>query len=80
MPFLVFSNANVQFGTEELTWRIHTAAEALLTTSQVELIDKRKFAKVVVDENSETFVIYVSTLDVAESLIHLCRAAYIAAL
>ncbi len=50
------------------------------TISWVELIDKREFAKATLDENSETFVVHISALDVAESSIHPSRAAQIAAL
>ena len=32
MPFLIFSNTDIQFVEKELTWRFYTAAEALLTT------------------------------------------------
>ncbi len=42
------------------------AAEALSTTSQLELMDNRKVAKEVIDENSETFVVHISALDVIE--------------
>ncbi len=51
MLFLVFSNTNFQFGTEKLTWRSYTAAEALPTISWVKLIDKREFAKAALDKN-----------------------------
>ncbi len=56
------------------------AAKALPTTSQVELIDKREFAKVAIDENSEIFVMHMSALDIAELLIHPSQAAQIATL
>ncbi len=56
------------------------AVEALLTTSRVELIDKREFAKAVMDENSETFVVHISVLDIAESSILPSRAAQMAIL
>ncbi len=46
------------------------AAEALLTTSRMELIDKKEFAKVAMDKNSETFVMHMLVLDIAVSLIH----------
>lgn len=36
--------------------------EALSSTSQIELINKKKFTKVVLDKNSETFVVYVAAL------------------
>ncbi len=80
MPFLVLNNVDFQFGDEELTWRSYTATKALPTTSRVELIDKKEFAKVALDENSETFVVHVSALDVAESSIYSSRAAQAAAL
>ncbi len=80
MSFLAFANANFQFGTEELTWKIYTIIEALPTTSQVKLIDKRKFAKAALDVNLETFVIYVLALKTPEDLIHPFRVALIAGL
>ncbi len=70
MLFLALSNADFRFGAEKLTWRSYTATEALPTTSQVKLIDEREFAKAALDENLETFVVHVSALDIAESLIH----------
>ncbi len=59
MLFLTFSNADFQFGAEVLTWRSYTAAETLSTTSRVELINKREFAKAALDGNSEIFVMHV---------------------
>ena len=39
MPFLTFSNADVQFAEKELTWRTYTIKEAFPTTRRVEIID-----------------------------------------
>ncbi len=78
--FLTPSNTDFQFDAVKLTCRSYTAAEVLSPTSRVELIDKRKFAKVAMDENSETFVVHMSALDVAELLIYPFQAAQIAAL
>ncbi len=79
MPFLSLNHTNVEFAElGKLTWRSYTAAKALPTISQVELIDKREFAKVVMDENSETYVVHMSALDIAESSIHPSQAAQIA--
>ncbi len=51
MPFLSLSNADVKFAElGKLTWRTYTAAEALLTTSRVKLIDKREFARATQDK------------------------------
>ena len=62
MLFLTLSNADIQFVEKELTWKSYTAALALPTTKRVELIDKKKFAKVALDEESETFVVHVAAL------------------
>ena len=81
IPFLTLSNANVQFVEKELTWRSYTTAEALPTTKRVELINKKEFAKAALDENSETFVVYVASLNLAPTPgIHPDRAAQIALL
>ena len=77
MPFLTFSNADVQFVEKELTWRSYTTAEALPTTKRVELINKKEFAKAAMDENSETFVVHIVSLDLG---IHPNKEAQIALL
>ena len=77
IPFLTLSNADVQFVEKALTWRTYTTAEALPTTKRVELIDKKEFAKAALDENSETFVVHVASLDLG---IHPDREAQIASL
>ncbi len=80
MPFLAFSNADIQFGAEELTWRLYTATEALPTARKVELIDKHEFAKAALDENSETFVVHIAALEAPEPAVHPSRAPLLAAL
>ena len=79
MPFLTLSNANIQFAEKELTWRSYTAAKALPTTKRIELIDKKEFAKAMLDAKSETFMVHVSALEAPLSgmTIHLSRAAQI---
>ena len=79
MPFLTLSNADVQFVEKELTWRSYTTAEALPSTKRVELIEKKEFAKAALDENSETFVIYVASLSLVPG-IHPDRETQIALL
>ena len=63
MFFLIFSNTNVQFVEKELTWRSYTITKTLPTTKQVELINKKKFAKVALDKKSETFFIHMALLN-----------------
>ena len=82
MVFVTFSNANIQFREKELTWRFYITAEALPTTKQVELINKKEFAKTVLDEGFETFVVHVAALEapLAGITIHHSREARISAL
>ena len=63
MLFLTLNNVNIQFNTESLTWKSYTIAKALFTAKQVELINKYKFAKAVLDKNSKTFVMCIVTFD-----------------
>ncbi len=80
MPFPAFSSADIQFGTERLTWKSYTAAELLLTARRVELIDKHEFAKAALDENSKTFVVHVAALEAPEPAVYPSRAPLLAAL
>ena len=79
MPFLTFSNAEVQFVEKELTWRSYTIAKALPNTKRVKLINKKEFAKAALDEKSETFVVYVASLNLIPE-IHSDKTAQIASL
>lgn len=68
MSFFSLSNAEVEFAKlEKLTWRSYNIAEALSTTSQVELIDKREFAKAVLDKNFETFIVHIAALEATKA-------------
>ena len=77
MPFLSLSNVNVEFAKlGKFTWRIYIGAETLPITSWVEFIDKKVFAKVVLDDNFETFVVYVATLEMPIAMpIHLLKTS-----
>ncbi len=75
MPFISLGNADVEFAElGKLTWRSYIVAKALPTTSWVEFIDKREFVKVVLDENSEIFVVHVAALEIPTAIpIHLSK-------
>lgn len=62
MLFLFFSNANIEF-TElgKLFQRSYNIVEALPTTSWVKLINKQELAKVALDADSKTSMVYVAT-------------------
>ena len=79
MPFLTFSNADVQFAEKKLTWRTYTTEKALPTTRRVEIIDQKEFAKAALDENVEAFVVHVSFLGLRMT-IHPAREAQLALL
>ncbi len=68
MLFLALSNANFLFDTKKLTWRSYTTTKALPTTNKVGIIDKKKFAKAVLDENLETFIVHVAALDILTAI------------
>lgn len=79
MLFLTFFNANLRFAEKKLIYRSYMTAKVRPTTSNIELIDNKKFVKPTLDENSESFVMHVAfILDII--LIHLVRGAQIALL
>lgn len=49
MFFLIFSKVEIDFAEKELDWKIYTTAKALLITKKIQIIDSKKFAKVVLD-------------------------------
>ena len=68
MPFLTLINADIQFAEKELTWKSYTAKEALPITQRVKLINKKKFAKVALDENIEAFMLHLSFLSLRSKM------------
>ena len=79
MPFINFSNANIQFADKEFIWNFYTIEKALSTTCQIKLVNKKEFVKAVLNENVETFVIYVALL-ISKMTIYLVWKAQIALL
>lgn len=63
MPFLIFSSADRSFLEQKLNQKSYTAIEALPTTKQMKLIDKKEFTKAAFDKQLETFVVYVVALE-----------------
>ena len=58
--FLNFNNADIQFTEKELTWRFYIIKKTLLTIKRIVLIKKKKFAKVMLNENVRAFIVYVA--------------------
>ena len=65
---------------KEIIWRSYNIAKALLTPKQVELINKKEFAKVALDENSETFIVHVASLSSTLLDVHLSQRPQISGL
>ncbi len=79
MLFLIVLDANNPFVEKKLIWRSYKTAKVLLTTKRVELIDKKEFATMAIDENSETFIVYIAFI-MENMLIHLVEEAQITTL
>ena len=62
MLFLTFSKADIRFMERELVWKTYMAAEVLLMTRRVKIIDKREFAVAALNADDETFVVHVAAL------------------
>ena len=79
MLFLTFSNADVWFAKKKLTWRTYTIEEALPIICWIELINQKEFAKVLLDENIEAFMVHFSCLR-SRMTIYLAKKAQLALL
>ncbi len=60
--FLIFSDINIWFTEKKLTWRSYKTAKTLPTIKKVKLIDKKKFIVTAIDENSETFIVHITSI------------------
>lgn len=63
MFFLIFSNADIKFLKNKLILKFYITVEILPSIKQVELINEKKFVKVVLDKNSKIFVMQIVTLE-----------------
>ena len=81
ISFPTLSKADIRFAERKLVWRTYTAAEALLITRRVEIIDKREFAVAALNADNETFLVYVTALvEITTMLIYSFYQAQVAAL
>lgn len=77
MLFFTFKNADIELAKKKHTWKSYIAIKALLITRQVKFIYKKEFAKTILDNNSKTFIIHITTLKIllVGMLIYLNREA-----
>ena len=61
MFFLIFSDINIWFVEKTLNWSSYNIIGALFTIKIVEFISKKKFITVAIDENFETFIVYITS-------------------
>ena len=64
MPFLIISNADIDFQAQDLQQRFYTTENVFPTIKQVKLIKKKEFAAVVLYLEYEIFVIYIAALSI----------------
>ncbi len=62
--FLTISNADIDFQAQDLQWRFYTIGDVILITKQVELIGKKEFVAVTLDQEYEVFVVHIVALSV----------------
>ena len=62
MLFLTLSKADIRFIEQKLVQRTYMAVEALPTTKNVEIIDKKEFASVALNADNKIFVMHVAAL------------------
>lgn len=77
MLFFTLSNINIQFAENKFYWRFYPSAKALPITKFVKIINKKEFVKMTLDENSKTFLIYISAIRTLEMTIHASKITQI---
>lgn len=74
---MTLSKANIQFVERVLIWRSYITAKTLLIIKYIKLINKKKFAKIILDKKLKTFVVYIATLKTLEIIIYLLQKTQI---
>lgn len=80
MLFFTLSYINIYFAEKNPAQRTYSLAEILLIMRKLKLINKKKFAKTVLDNNIKAFLIHVSSLNLKLMIIYLAQKAQIAPL
>lgn len=60
--FLAFSNINVEFSARNFTLKSYITIKALFNTKTIEFINQIEFAKIYLNNNIKTFVLYTISL------------------
>ena len=62
MLFFILNGADVNFLVWKLRWKIYTTKKALSTTKHVELVGKKEFAAITLDQEHKTYVVHVRSV------------------
>ena len=62
MPFLILSDADIDFSGWELWWTTYTTEEVLPTIRRVKLVGKKEFATASLNPEYKTYVVYIVSL------------------
>lgn len=68
MLFLTPSNVDIKFVERKLIQKTYIIKDVLLTTCRIKFINKKKFAKIALDENIKVFVIHVNSLNLGSRM------------
>lgn len=74
ISFLTLNNANIQFIERDFIWKIYIVANILPTIKKIQIIDRKKFAKTVLDPNKKVFVVNVTTITSEKAIYLVCQA------
>lgn len=74
MIFFTFNNTNIQFAEKPLKLKFYTTAKAPLITKQIKTINKKNFAQMVLNKDSEIFMVYIIALKFSKTTIYSLRA------
>ena len=64
MFFLIISNPDIDFQAWNLQWRSYTTGDILLTTRQVQLIEKKRFTAAALKPEHKVFVLHIAALSI----------------
>ena len=79
ISFIIFTNGNVQFVDINLTWKTYITKKSQLIIQWVEVINKKKWVRRVLNENIKAFIIYMDSVT-SKIIIHLDKKGQIALL
>lgn len=68
IPIFNFCDANIRFARVKCVRKSYTTGEVLPITKKVRLINKRKFAAIVINKNAKIFMVYVVALKILPKL------------